>query len=1044
MRASNYARAIITTAKGEATHVGYRPRKPPDKRKRLKMIDKDVRRGLIARAFQELRNLNKGEERHLSVNETAEAMRKLNPKATVRDDLNRNVAGDGAAEAERQATIDMKISKADLKLVIKRLETRSSHGSTGWTFKLIKSLCGNRSTNDLFNQLLVLFNRMLKGEISEEAAEILGFCRGTLIGKPDGTHRPICISCAVYRLFGKVASDALSRTVGEKLAPVQLALGIRNGCEIGARNANLVYHSDGRSLVKYDVKNAFNTIPREVVLDGLKRYCPELVKWFKLFYGRKVQIRKSSGEFLCFNETGVRQGDPLSLLCFAVGLHDTLMQIRSDLKEVDRVADVSAFADDITIDTATGTEERANDIVRTRLEEIGLQLKTEGVWANKNGGEFVLLGIPIGDADYQKRFLDDKLKEWTLNIGELAHLSSFAAYKLLYYCYNAQPVYVARVMDWVSHKEVFANFDSAIDVALAKMLGLEDLNDLTKRIRDFNQKQGGLGLYRRAGLYGQKGFAQSKAATRKFNAKWKLLEERPHLLRTMDSNCWRMCDLENKIENNNFRAELPVSREARVPSGLRKLPGKMKHSKINIVVDRWNQMDWETTWRARNVHDQAQLRSQSCDGSAHWVTHAYGFTNEQWVDSVRWRLLISPFHFRDGTRCKNKTCGVCPPLFQEYPTHAFDCKATAYFTQSKHNRICDIIGKAFQKLYPTAKVDREVEKGGENGEPSVRADVVATLEGGDQVIVEVSVVNPSCPSNAALAAGYTCGAAQKVEARKTLRYAKCGTLINDYPFVPFIVESTGRLGQKAFEFVKLLTQKDKEERKLLVNQIRNALILVQARQFRATRIYVNSARNEPTGGSVNGSQEDGHDELDANDNSEEEEEDFSQGDVLAYENLPAPTVSLADALRARQLHRDPNNATGRSNVNNGSCRGAESNGASSSDEAGYLCNSENRTNGQSCSNVRCRCNLIQSNSSSTSNGMDEGDDAPRQTLFGSKRPREKESDEDIHNFTQEQWNAFHAAFGSSSDDDERHLWKRLRDELDDDRSTGSLSPSFYV
>ena len=63
--------------------------------------------------------------------------------------------------------------------------------------------------------------------------------------------------------------------------PVQAGVGIPGGCEKAAVFAQLLYDRlDDSSLIKLDLKNAFNLISRRRILEGLIEYCPHLVGAF--------------------------------------------------------------------------------------------------------------------------------------------------------------------------------------------------------------------------------------------------------------------------------------------------------------------------------------------------------------------------------------------------------------------------------------------------------------------------------------------------------------------------------------------------------------------------------------------------------------------------------------------------------------------------------------------------------------------------------------------------------------------------------------------
>ncbi len=59
---------------------------------------------------------------------------------------------------------------------------------------------------------------------------------------------------------------------------------------------------------------------RAAILRGLYQYCPQLVRWFIITYGEDTQLFHSIHGHVGRVCTGVKQGDPLSTLFFAVAI----------------------------------------------------------------------------------------------------------------------------------------------------------------------------------------------------------------------------------------------------------------------------------------------------------------------------------------------------------------------------------------------------------------------------------------------------------------------------------------------------------------------------------------------------------------------------------------------------------------------------------------------------------------------------------------------------------------------------------------------------
>ncbi len=101
------------------------------------------------------------------------------------------------------------------------------------------------------------------------------------------------------------------------MAPLQLAVGLKHGVEIGARSAQVVYNLindhptlgfEDLAIIKLDVKNAFNSLPRAHMFDAIMDRCPSVARLFRALYGDSSKLFLSSGVLVGESQSGVRQG----------------------------------------------------------------------------------------------------------------------------------------------------------------------------------------------------------------------------------------------------------------------------------------------------------------------------------------------------------------------------------------------------------------------------------------------------------------------------------------------------------------------------------------------------------------------------------------------------------------------------------------------------------------------------------------------------------------------------------------------------------------
>jgi hypothetical protein len=294
----------------------------------------------------------------LSHDEFQSKVTKLHPKRHhIHDDLTQ------VLDCPTDPNLDtLKLKATTLNTTLRRLKRDGAPGFDGWTFQLIRQL---------FEQDVASIN---DDEPSEDAVLLIAFITHAIAGRMPFTSlwntsrmvllsewqpqknawkfRPLAIGTAWYRFIGKAALAMLGDSVGRQLAPCQLAVGISDGISIGALLLQYVRQNPENAILSLDISNAFNSIRRNRILEGLRQYAPSLIPFYKWSYSNPTQVRSSAGALCCDAETGTRQGDPLSMLFFSVGIHQRILQLSERILQSLSSQDLlhtQAYADDMSL-----------------------------------------------------------------------------------------------------------------------------------------------------------------------------------------------------------------------------------------------------------------------------------------------------------------------------------------------------------------------------------------------------------------------------------------------------------------------------------------------------------------------------------------------------------------------------------------------------------------------------------------------------------------------------------------------------------------------
>lgn len=686
-------------------------------------------------------------------------------------------------------------------------------------------LAATKASSAAFNATLAFVNLMLTGRLPRHSSLLDSSLVG--IQKPDGGARPIAIGEVLYRLTGLCAMTACEE-LGRSLAPLQLAVGVSGGVEalVHAVRSALAADSDA-ALLTVDMANAFNEVDRSALLTAVQKYVPALLPYVQWSYGAPTDLHvvgAPAGTAPIQSRTGVRQGDTLAMLLFALVVQQILERTQATAPAVA----VLAIADDVNlvgkVDALHAafhalTGDRGMPSVGLRVQPrkcaltAGPSIAVAGLAADlgvrhcPNG--VTVCGTPIGTDAYIAAALSDRADGIIEQVGKLMALpvSHQAQFALLRSSLSMRMAHLLRTVAWDRLQPSVVRVEDAIMAAAKTLFQVPEVGaESARAVQQLRLplRHGGFGLRDATPLVAAAalvaGASKAQAAMQNGPAVCRPFSGalRPALLlawqRVYDDAAGE-CEWEESARN------LPADFVLEALPGVQKAVSKVVGDRAG--ADMLEACDTNTVEGQR---DAARLRSASTGTSSGWLTalpvwSALRLTNAEFRMAARHRLGLGVPSLIDVPPC------TCSAGDSTTPDHALSCKHNAGKAIVRH----DIWASAWRHAIRRAGCASSAEPlysslaapGAQGAATQRRGDILVVWPDGGVRILDCVVTHPAAASYVRDAAEAGGSAAAKAEARKRADFAEVGEG-SAFDFVPLAVESYGRMGVAASRFLSEL------------------------------------------------------------------------------------------------------------------------------------------------------------------------------------------------------------------------------------------------
>ena len=754
------------------------------------------------------------------------------------------------------------ITGAEALKAIKHLDKGKAHGASAWTAHLPKFMSGYGNETDTAafgDALAAVFNRIYAGNMPKSVQAMWTRTRLVMLPKdvPPGAPpawRPLGIGDILYRLMMAAAYRLRANDIGRYLMPNQLAVGVQDGCAIAAKVAQMHFQDvregeeDDEELstasVSVDAENCYGDVSVVAAFNGMREAAPDLLRVLLFTHQAPSPVVHSDGTVIGQREIGFRQGCPGSSSNASLALKPVYDDMLKALRETEREfreekgvdvkdGDLLAFVDDVEAQTVLGVATRFAPKVPDIYKEHGLTVVVRKSWirgrrineavikgnipigwkALHGGG--TTLGIPIGEDDYIRAELRDAATKSSKSIKlVLNRLPVRLGLQLTTLCTNQSMDYVLRAVEPHLSIEASEIIDDHTNQSLSILSNLSKESAGFGTLRSLPMAMGGLGIYSHQ--------ARTEAAALVCRARTyaHIAEHRRNFLPL--TVLWPMITIGERQGVADASGVLSVEEGEALTTWDDPKQTARAARKVLQEVDSRTRTAFIETLDLNEQVDQSKLAFfLSCHDKivSRWIRSYRGlergvsfFPDAAVRNMLRLRFLAM---VEDRHGVPIKVCPRCSDRVHNAdsvaigPSHALCCRKQNDEKIARHDNVKhvlrDELKKHVNKPGLTVSVEERLVAAAGAQATSYKMDLVLRAQGGYVRYIDVAVADAG-------ARKYVVGGSwereqRAADIREREKRSKFANLAPNLPaalFVPFVIESSGRPGKAAREFLREL------------------------------------------------------------------------------------------------------------------------------------------------------------------------------------------------------------------------------------------------